>query len=346
MRRYAQAVGELHMLVRGSATKTLTFGPLTVHTLKASSWSYPFLLIREIRRIVQMQHIEVVTAQDSFEIGWAAYLGTRGTKARVQVQIHTDLYSPWFARTSLKNRIRVLLADGLIERVDGIRVVSRRIANSITQRFKENLPLLSILPIYVPTLTIEQSAQAKPYPFVFLLACRLEQEKRIEDAITAFAQIAPQLPQAGLVIAGTGSRKQKLVTLASAKGLSQKVTFMGWSSMEQCLALADVFVQTSAYEGYGVSLLEAAQARKPIITTNVGVVGELFNDGREALVVPVGDPKALAAAMKRLAEDSALCESLGHVAGEVARGHLRLMEGQAEALACDLRSVLEGSKQV
>ena len=85
---------------------------------------------------------------------------------------------------------------------------------------------------------------------------------------------------------------------------------------------AQAFIQASAYEGYGRTLIEAALARFPIITTDVGIVGEVFKDQTEVLVAPVADPKALARYIVRFIEDNRVRQELPTSAAAAAQEHL------------------------
>ncbi|MDZ4221470.1 MAG: glycosyltransferase [Patescibacteria group bacterium] len=68
--------------------------------------------------------IDVVTSQDPFETGLGGWWISRRLKAKLQLQVHTDFLSPYFARESLKNRIRVWIAKWLLPKADSVRVVS------------------------------------------------------------------------------------------------------------------------------------------------------------------------------------------------------------------------------
>ncbi len=246
----------------------------------------------------------VVTSQDPFELGFVAYVVARVLNAPLHLQVHTDIGSPYFAQESLRRRMQVFLARFLLKRTDAVRVVSSRIKKSI-----ETLGALpdrtSIVPIVVDWKKIEQKTPTielkQHYPKldpIILVASRLSREKNIALAIRAFAALLAQYPNAGLVIVGEGKEEGRLKQEVERQGLTEHVVFEGWSDdVTSYMKTADVFLLTSDYEGWGMSIIEAAASRVPVVMTDVGCAGEFMISGESALVVPVRDEKALANAL-------------------------------------------------
>ena len=109
--------------------------------------------------------------------------------------------------------------------------------------------------------------------------------------------------------------------LAASLGLSGSVAIAGRvEDVFDYLGLADVFVLPSREEGSGsVALLEALQAGVAVVATRCDGIGEDIADGRDGLLVPPGDPKALAAALRTLIEHRAVRERLAGRASELYR---------------------------
>src|SRR3989344_3548115 len=115
------------------------------------------------------------------------------------------------------------------------------------------------------------------FTFTLIAVGRLEPEKRIEDILAALKLVAKQYPMVGLFIVGEGSERGRLERMARHLGLGDKVIFLGERpDVRALIASAQAFIQASAYEGYSRTLIEAALAKVPIITTDVGIVGEVF----------------------------------------------------------------------
>ena len=89
--------------------------------------------------------------------------------------------------------------------------------------------------------------------------------------------------------------------------------FAGWvdqAGAAACLAEADALVLPSYDEGLPLVILEALSLGVPVVTTPVGAIPEVLDDGDTALLVPPGDVDALAGALARLAGDAALAARL------------------------------------
>jgi len=130
--------------------------------------------------------------------------------------------------------------------------------------------------------------------FVWLAAGRLMWKKDYATLLRAFGQLGGS----ALAIAGAGPQEAELKRLAAEYG--GRVRFLGQvDDMPALMNAADGFALSSVVEGLPVALLEAAASGLPAVATDVGGVREIL--GEEAgVVVPPGDPAALAAAMQRM----------------------------------------------
>ena len=78
------------------------------------------------------------------------------------------------------------------------------------------------------------------------------------------------------------------------------------AEIESLYRAADVFAFPSVKEGFGLAALEALAADLPVVASDIDVFREFLGDGESALLAPVGDARALAAAMARVARDELL----------------------------------------
>lgn len=134
---------------------------------------------------------------------------------------------------------------------------------------------------------------------------RLDPVKRVGDLITAVAML--EASAFTLDIWGSGSELDKLLLHKGLESGRPRFMFHGAVlDVRQAYAAIDVLVLPSYAEGFGLVLIEAMTAGVPVIGTNVDGIREVIRDGETGLLVPPRDPPALAAAIKRLAEDEAL----------------------------------------
>ena len=130
--------------------------------------------------------------------------------------------------------------------------------------------------------------------------------------------------------------------MARHLGLADRVIFLGDRPDARALmASAQAFIQASAYEGYGRTLIEAALAKVPILTTDVGIVGEVFKGYEEVLSVPVADPTALSLGIVGVIEDNAVRYQLPLRAEEAVRAHLASVGDIPARIYADLAHTLE-----
>lgn len=109
---------------------------------------------------------------------------------------------------------------------------------------------------------------------------------------------------------------------AAALGVTGRVSFPGGVPNDQVpawLAQGDVFLNTTNVDNTPVSVLEAMAAGLVVVTTDVGGIPHLLEDGKDALLVPPGDPEAMANAVRRVLDDPALAARLSDGAVESVR---------------------------
>jgi len=349
MHAYAANIGELHIVSAASSdAREEQDGNLFLHPVHTGKLLRVYALTRRARALILAHGIEVVSAQDPFEHGLVALRAVRGTNAKLHIQVHTDFLSPWFVRDGnwrspsvrmpLLNRWRRRVADRVVPHADGIRVVSERIKKSLLARYGARIPEPAVIPVPVE-VKVPEPVRLPPHPFTFTLVCvgRLEPEKRIEDILAALKLVAAHYTMVGLFVVGEGRERATLEERARLLGLADSVVFLGdRPDARGLMASASAFIQASAYEGYGRTLLEAALAKTPIITTDVGIVGEVFKGYEDVLAVPVADPTALSLAIVGLIEDISVRTELPRHAEAAARAHLASVGDLPARIAADL----------
>lgn len=148
---------------------------------------------------------------------------------------------------------------------------------------------------------------------------RLEYEKGIHDAIAALPLVRPSYPGTTLTIAGDGTQQDWLVEMARKHRVLKAVRFVGRVDHEALLRLlhrADAAVLPSHYEPFGIVALEAIAAGVPLVTSNVGGLGEAVISGQTGMSFPPRDIAALAAAIEIVLADPAAAQQRALAARE------------------------------
>jgi glycosyltransferase involved in cell wall biosynthesis len=307
---YAARMEMLHVIVfslRSQGFIAISPHPhVVIHpTNSANRWWYVWDALRIGRRLILSQGFvrgaTVVTSQDPFETGFVAFLLARLYKLAFHIQIHTDIWSDFFAYTALQ-KIRVRLASFLIPRAQGVRLVSQEILTSAQRhgvRFATHRPP-TVLPIRVMKEEIEASKPydfKKEYPhmeFVICMANRLTPEKDMYTALRACEQIIKQYPYVGLCIAGDGPLRGELEAWVKMKGLEKNIVFLGSrTDVFSLMKGSKIFLTTSLFEGYGMSLVEAGFASCAVVSTAVGIAPTLITQHVSGALCPVGDSEAI-----------------------------------------------------
>jgi glycosyltransferase involved in cell wall biosynthesis len=151
--------------------------------------------------------------------------------------------------------------------------------------------------------------------FVIVTAARLDPVKNLRMAIDAFGRVAADNRSALLVIVGDGPDRGELEQRAAAQNLNDRIRWLGYRpDARRLLAGADVYVNTSVYEGISVTILEAMAAGIPVVATRVGGTPEVVAHGVSGLLVASDDVTGFAGALRSLIDGADLRARIGHAA--------------------------------
>ena len=212
---------------------------------------------------------------------------------RISSQVHA--LESWLARES----------DSLI-------TCSASMAAEITELFAPGLP---------ESRVIRNGIDADLWPFTprrvhegpkrLLFLGRLEYEKGVHDAIAAMPRIRRTHPGTTLTVAGDGTQQDWLLEQARKHKVLKAIDFVGRVDHEELVALLHgcaAAVLPSHYEPFGIVALEAAATGAPLVTSNVGGLGEAVIDGTTGMSFPPRDVAALAAAVRATLDDPAAAQ--------------------------------------
>lgn len=163
---------------------------------------------------------------------------------------------------------------------------------------------------------------------------RLVRDKGHTHLFEAMESVRGKHPRALLLLAGTGPAEESLRREVARRGLDDHVRFLGFrNDIPRITAALDVAVLPSVgCDASSASIKEAMAMGRPVVATDIGGAREIMKDGVTGLVVPPGDPGALASAILFLLEDPRRAAGMGQAARREVRSRFspeRLGDGIA-----------------
>lgn len=207
----------------------------------------------------------------------------------------------------------------LIHRCDLLAVPS----GFLVKTFEHHGMQAVVLPNFIDLTRFTRQSEPPRRPTI-LVARNLEPIYDIATALRAAARLRKDVWDLQMIVAGEGPEAGPLSTLARELGLESCVRFTGRVANQEMPALyrqASVVVNPSRVDNTPISILEALASGVPVVTTAVGGIPYLVEDGTSALLVRPGDPDAMAAAIARAIGDGALRSELAAGARSVVCAH-------------------------
>ena len=202
-------------------------------------------------------------------------------------------------KSSLRNRYKYLFSTA-----DRCIVLSEFWRNALVEELDISPDKVTVLynPCPEVTLNRENSTSINIKEKEILYAGTVNHRKGYDDMIKAFARIAYQYPDWKIVFAGNGEIEQGKA-LAVKLGIVHQVVFLGWVSGEnkdQAFQRAMAFCLPSYAEGFPMGVLDAWAYGLPVITTPVGGIPDIAEDGKNLLLFNPGDVETLAKQMEKI----------------------------------------------
>ncbi|PIR97668.1 MAG: hypothetical protein COT91_00240, partial [Candidatus Doudnabacteria bacterium CG10_big_fil_rev_8_21_14_0_10_41_10] len=130
------------------------------------------------------------------------------------------------------------------------------------------------------------------------------------DTLKKLFNYMEQHPKVGLVVVGDGSNSESLQRIAYKLQLQNNIIFESWSDdLVSYYKTADLFLNTSNFEGYGMTLIEAAASGCPVLTTDVGLVGDVLKEG-SVEICKVGNKKCFIKKLEEILNNKAKLKTM------------------------------------
>lgn len=148
-----------------------------------------------------------------------------------------------------------------------------------------------------------------------LFVGRMEKRKGVEYLIKAYKKVKQEVPNSRLILVGPGVRLRRKYERRVAEDGLKDVFFVGqvpYRDLPRYYKAADVFcAPATGRESFGIVLLEAMAAGKPIVASNIGGYAGLVTDQSEGILVPPKDENSLAESLIRVLVDKELQQKMG-----------------------------------
>lgn len=298
--------------------------------LDGSSWGLlsPSLLAAVARQLRSFRP-DVVQANggDTLKYAVASRALTTGTRAPL-VYRSISIPSSW-SRGGLHHR----WTRFLLHRADRIAAVSTACRRDLLESFGVPADRVETIPLGTP-LPEEESGDARERlaavqgstedrsrsdPLLIHVGS-FTPEKDHETLVKGFGRLLESIPHARLILVGDGPLRPEVENRVRRARLERSVSFLGQrSDAPRLVAGADLLLLPSRIEGLPGVVLEAAARGVPVVATDVGSLREAVEAGETGLLVPAGDPEALAGAAVDLLEDPMRMRAMGEAARRLAR---------------------------
>jgi len=190
-----------------------------------------------------------------------------------------------------------------------------------------------------PDLSLPEAAR------VLLCVCRLVPQKGVDTAVRALVHVRRQEPAAVLVVLGEGPERPSLERLAGELGIADAVFLPGRvGDVAAWYRRAEVVVHPARWEGFGLAMLEAMLAAKPVVASHAASAPEIVADAETGLLVPPDDAGALAEALAGLLADPERARAYGRAGLERARRELSVERMAERTLAVYARALSRSAR--
>jgi len=236
------------------------------------------------------------------------------TKARTKHVCTLHSVYPYFSSPDYRSRLKRKLEAFSLKHSDAtIICVSEAVRRSVSSVYQFARPQVIENGIPVDIFSQRQQPLSKTTEGkTFISLGRLHYEKGFDILLYAFARVLEVERDVKLYLVGEGEERAKLEKIVVGLGISDHVFFTGFQCEPfQYFDRADIYISSSRYEGFPLSIAEAMLWGLPVISTQVGGVTTMLYHGVTGWLVPPENPEALSAAMLFLLRNKEVRDGIG-----------------------------------
>ncbi|WP_228128395.1 glycosyltransferase [Marinobacter daepoensis] len=239
--------------------------------------------------------------------------------------LHGYVHAPLFTRMWVYEKLDRLF----LRRMSAVVVVGEAMRKELPRalRYSEKVAVIrnglkveSVLQKAKDPIPGEVDAFILGHDRVILGVGRLSSEKQFAKLILSFEELRQRFPSAGLVIAGDGYLRDSLEQHISGRALDKHVLLAGYCpNIPAIMARSNILAISSATEGLPITLLEAMALRLPVVSTSVGEIPEVLENGANGVLITNVEEELVDAMENALADSNAARERSERASKKLAR---------------------------
>ena len=271
---------------------------IRVYYRKTDRLTSPFRYFKACRKALRMVgkpdliHVHVLTRM--------GLVALREKKLHGIPYLITEHWSRYLPGNDFSGFLRRRLTKLVVKNASLVSTVTDCLSEAMKSHGLQN-PNYQVIPNVVDVKLFKPIPHHNETPKIVHISCFEDKSKNISGLLRAFKMMKEKGVDYQAVLIGEGMDLKAMKSLSETLGLQQKVRFTGLLQGQELvheLATGDFFVLSSHYETAGVVLVEALACGLPLVATRVGGIPEIVNESN-GLLVPPGDPQALAEAMEQ-----------------------------------------------
>ncbi|MFE7060649.1 glycosyltransferase family 4 protein [Sutcliffiella sp. NPDC057660] len=287
---------------------------------------YDLSIIKQIADYIVKENIDILHTHGP-RANLMGYIIKKISKVKWIVTVHSDPRDD-FLGSGIKGKIFTKINMLTLRNVDHYFAISDRFKEMLIQ-FKINEKRITTIyngidfNLDIPITVTRQRMGYSNNDFILLMVARLHPVKGHKEAFQAISNLITTYPNIRLLLVGDGPLKEELQEKIAYLNLEENVKLLGHrEDVHSLLSISDIKILTSYSESFPLVILEAARAKVPVITTDVGGVEKLIKDSSYGWIIPIKDIQCLERAileaynLKRTNELKSKGEKLYHIASE------------------------------
>lgn len=266
-----------------------------------------------------IQPPDIISAQNPYESGLLAWMLSRSFKARLEIQVHLNLFSPyWLAEKPLLNRMRFALARQVIQRADAIRVVSSTVKDELIRQWGIPAGRIAVIPIPVwyekdiPAISVDNNL-SNPQAQVVLFVGRLHPSKNLDGLFNVCTAVLKNRADAEFVFIGDGPQRAHAQQRAGEIA-PYRIHILGnipYNHLPAWYRRAQLVVLSSLHEGFARVLVESYLFSTPAVSTRCGGPQDIILDGETGFLTPIENMDEFAQRVAWLLENPDAASRMG-----------------------------------